>query len=242
MKILVSDYDNTIKRHYNTQNLFKKIDFERDIKSINKFVNEGNKLIISTKKMHQIIKRELELYKIKYNFITSSNGLVTFDNKNNLIFANYLSSNVVQYIKEKCAKFYTGIEELEFFNEEGYSDIIINDKCILVYIRLKSINDLKEIIRDIRLNYPELKLSYDLIKNTIWMHNYSDKKLALEKLINLKKELNQTDLLATIGDSYDDLSLLHQYNGFTIKESEISEFFEDIKTVPNIRTLIKKIK
>ena len=59
--LLISDYDGTIKRFESSPTLLEKIDFNKDIKSINRFIDNGNEFAISTYRKTPSIIEELNL-------------------------------------------------------------------------------------------------------------------------------------------------------------------------------------
>ena len=82
--VLFSDYDGTIKTFDKYANYFEKRTFKKNIDAIDKFLGNGNKFIITTKRNTYSILEELEKYKINYSYLTTYNGRVTLDSKNNI--------------------------------------------------------------------------------------------------------------------------------------------------------------
>ena len=242
MKIIVSDYDDTINRHFYINNLFKIADFKLDIRSINNFIEEGNKFIISTKRNYPSIKYELDRNHIKFSYVTSYDGLVTFDDKENLIYANYMSKDIIDYIKEQINSSYYKGSSIVYYNEEGIvsSD---NSNIILIVVKYNDFNKIFNLLKSINLRFKNISMSYEYGYGKIYIHNTSDKKIGLDRLIENIDELRKLkDIIVTLGDSFDDLPMLNSYNGYTVKNSELASNFDSSKIVPNVRTLIKKIK
>ena len=84
MKLLVSDYDGTIKPYDKNPNFIEKLIFKENIKSINDFM-KNNKFVIATGRNTKSISDETEKYEIKYDYLISYNGRVIVDNNNNVI-------------------------------------------------------------------------------------------------------------------------------------------------------------
>ena len=63
MKMIVSNYDGTIKRYIGKPNLFQNIDLKKDLIEMRKFIENGNIFTITSKRTTQSIKKELETKK-----------------------------------------------------------------------------------------------------------------------------------------------------------------------------------
>ncbi len=76
MKLLVSDYDNTIELHYNyTDNLGI---LKRNIIALNKFMR-NNILCIATGRHFDAINTTLQENKISFSYLCSNNGTELYD-------------------------------------------------------------------------------------------------------------------------------------------------------------------
>ena len=229
--LLVSDYDGTIKKYYNNPNIFEKYDFKKEIKAINKYVNDGNEFAISTFRKTPSIRREIEEYKILYNYLMTYNGLVTLDNKDRIINVTYLDKETVKELISIAKKndFY---DKMTFYNEFGSIDstdniVMIGIRCVIPFSIINVING--------------LNIYYDYNRDTLWLHERTDKVDAIRELSNYLK-LNEHDIY-TIGDSPHDSEMVKNYNGHCIINSELDKLlYIDIPREKNVRSLIKKFK
>lgn len=229
--LLVSDYDGTIKKYYKNPTIFQKLDLKKDIKAINKFVNNGNIFTLSTYRKTPSIKREIEKYKILYNYLTIYNGLVTIDRNDRVINAKYIDNNVVKEII-RIANRKGFIDKVTFYNEYGITDsieniIMIGIKCSMPSIIINALKD--------------MNVFYEYNRETIWIHERSDKIDAVKMLKDyLKIEENE---IYTIGDSEHDSEMIRNYNGHCIMNSDLDQIlYIRIPREKNIRSLIKKLK
>ena len=90
MKLLVSDYDGTIKTYDKNPNFVEKIIFRENIKTINNFIKD-NRFVIATGRNTKSIYDETKKYKILYDYLISYNGRVIVDKNNNIINAEYIN-------------------------------------------------------------------------------------------------------------------------------------------------------
>ena len=229
--LLVSDYDGTIKKYYKDPTIFEKIDLKKEIKAINEFVNNGNIFTISTYRKTPSIKREIEKYKILYNYLTVYNGLVTLDKKDRVINAKYIDNDVVKEIITIATK--KGfIDKVTLYNEYGITDSINN--IIMIGIKCFVTFDIINYIKNINTFY-----NYD--RNSFWIHEQTDKVEAVNMLKDYLK-IKEHEIY-TIGDSEPDSEMVKRYNGHCIIKSDLDEFlYTTIPREKNVRSLIKKIK
>lgn len=226
--LLVSDYDGTIKKFYNKPTIRQKYDFIKEIKAINRFVKNGNDFAISTMRKTPSIKHEIEEFKILYTYLTTFNGMVTFDNKDRIVNAHYFNKDYIKYILDTIDIGSKNI--ISMYNEYGESDIMEN----IVLIGIKTL--IPHIILE---KLSKLKMSYEYNRNTLWLHDDIDKSIAIEDIIKDKQISN----VFTIGDSQQDEKMIRYHNGHCINNSFLdNELDNSIPRVKNVRTLIKRIK
>lgn len=240
MKMIVSDYDGTLKRFTGTPSIREKIDLKKDLKKIDEFISDGNKFVIATKRITSSILNEINKYGINYSYLIAHEGLVNFDMYGNLLYANYLEHNLIKYLRELNSKTNL-IESIEYYN--AYGNKISKDEYVLISVKIKDIKEMVKHLNELKQEMEDLYYSYDFKTNKIWIHNKTDKNLGLSHLLdNIPDNFQKKDII-TIGDSNHDISMIKEYNGFCIMNSDLARYSLDIdKAVPNIRRLIKKVK
>lgn len=225
MKLLVSDYDGTLKSDLKNLSI--------NINAIKKFMN-NNKFMISTGRGYESIKKEIDKYKIPYDYLTCNDGSVIFNNNNELLFSNTVDAfdafEIVEFIKN-----INYISSFETYNQ---------------YKKSKDLNNLIEIFckfynkSDIQILKKYLKEKYQNIDIHTWGKSAFIKN-EFSKSDGIKKLLEITNIPAedviTVGDNKNDLEMLKDYNGYKVLYSYPCLYFKGIKTTREVHTLIKKI-
>ena len=78
VKILVADYDNTF---YTDENQLYK-----NIECIREFQNNGNLFVISTSRSWKSMKKEIDTYKIPFDYLCCNTGGSIFDHDGDLLY------------------------------------------------------------------------------------------------------------------------------------------------------------
>lgn len=196
MKLLVSDYDDTIK-------VMTFLGNERipkgTIKNINDFRNKGNKFMIATARTYKSIMYEVEYYSIPYDYISCLNGADIYD-KDGLIY----SKDMIELNIEKLKKIYSCIYKIEQFKEK--------DKTLYYYVYIKLLESSKRIIESLK--------SVNVCINSYFFHKLnivspmSDKVDSIRFIQDLL-EINDNDVI-TVGDGINDASMIENYYSYGI--------------------------
>ena len=230
MKILISDYDGTINRFSDNVYLSDLISLKRDVLAIKRFINKGNLFVISTGRSFVSMYNEINKFKLKYNYLTVNNGLVTFDYKNNIVDATYLNKEFIRLINDLDGI----ISKIQLLNEYG-----INSKNNIVRIKF-IVNDIKLFYNEIEkhLKYYNLCMYSNLRDFTI--QSNTDKTDGINKLVEKIDMPGETKII-TVGNSINDADMIKSFDGYYMfDESEFINYF-DKKVVKNIRELVKKL-
>ncbi len=238
MKMIVSDYDNTIKRFYSKPNIIQKIDLKKDLRYIKNFIEEGNLFTISSKRTMPSIREEIEKYKVPYSYVTAHGGLVTFDNNDKLVYAEYLEKAMLKAIEELSQKTNL-LENIDAYDVNGKRQDDLKDELISVGLTVRDVRDTITYFKSLNIDLSKYHLSHG--KFGFWISNVMNKKIGIDLL--LENMDNKPSEIITVGDSFHDIEMIYEYNGWCIKNSELDLYNSDsINRTPNIRTLIKKVK
>ena len=238
MKMIVSDYDGTIKRFRHEPNIIQRIDLNQDLRHIKKFIEEGNIFNVSSQRPIVSIKKELEKNKVPYNYVTAYGGLVTFDKDDKLIYAEYLNKEILKGIEE-LSKSTDLLQSIITCDEYGNRKKDLKDKLILIGLSVRNIRDTMDFFRSLNIDLNGYHFSFD--NHGFWINNIINKNIGINLL--LKQIKKQPDEIITVGDSFHDIEMVGEHNGWCIKNSELDIFGVDtIKRISNIRSLIKTIK
>ena len=226
MKLLVSDYDDTIK----IMNFFGKTYIPKEtINKINEFRNNGNIFMIATARTYNSIMYEIKDYNIPYDYISCLNGADIYD-KNGLIY----SKDMVELNIEKLKKIYTCIYKIEQFKEK--------DKTLYYHIYIKLLESSKRIIE--YLKSVNVYINSYFFKKINVISPISDKVDSI-KYIQELLNINDCDVI-TVGDGSNDLTMIEKYYSFGVnklfsnnevlkkcnkKVKSLNDTFEHIKNI-----------
>ena len=235
MKLLVSDYDYTIKPYEKNPNILEKNIFKKNIEAINRFQEKGNKFVIATGRNTSSIREETKKFGINYDYLISYNGRVIVDKDDNLIYANYIDDELLQSLYNSGR-----IQDYILFDE--YESTERKDNLIYIKVKLNTYKNVKELINFLKMKYPNIKINYTYLLNMLLIRNDFNKCLGIEKLLELEKlEVDRNDIY-TVGDETNDIEMINEFNGTRMLVSNPSLIFTTSTTTPTVKALIKRIE
>ena len=203
MKILASDFDNTIFYEDNPDINGK------NIEAIRKFVSYGNIFCIITGRNFTSLKQYLTKYNIPYSYLVCEDGAKIFNNMDYCISTTYLSRNEIMTIEEVLKN-----EKCDYYLDDGYNKTEFLDDCVKVVVRCA---DKKEQQRIVKCVKEKINVHiYASRSHVNIIHKSVNKRHALKTLMNLE-ELDY-HLLHVIGDNDNDYEMLKEFDGAVIKE------------------------
>lgn len=230
MMILASDYDGTLK--------INNVISDSDRQAIEQFRSLGNKFGIVTGRSIGMIRNELKVMQLNYDFIIGGNGAVIADENGQVIRQNNIeledAMQLINYVchdKNNMIGVSNGVEfgniqdgciieehntndliETEMVN--GY-DIICSNKINSFYFKAETLYKTKQM-------YEACK---EMLKGRVNFHFNNgiidatasdiDKKTGVLKL----KELFDGDI-HVIGDGYNDLPMIEYFGGYTLTHAD----------------------
>ena len=232
MKVLASDYDGTLR--------ISEFVAEEDKEAIVKFRKAGNMFGIVTGRSIESLKKEIEVNQFEYDFIITNNGGVIYDCDGTLLECCYMDFNtaldIITYIKTlNCVSYVIndGFHRYKFDIDENqvdhkYGNVAkSNEKEEVVLDRGKiaqlviSLNDdvlAKEIAYYINTNFSSEAIAYvnlhcvDIVPAGV---SKAEALLYMEAHLGLEHE----DIYS-VGDSYNDLPMLLQFQGMTLSHAQ----------------------
>ena len=203
MKILASDFDNTI--YYLDDPEKNKKNFE----AIRNFVAYGNIFCIITGRNYTDLKQLLSKHNIPYSYLVCEDGAKIFNNMDYCIDTTYLEKKEIEKIEEILKN-----EGCDYFLDDGYNPTQFLDDCVKVVVNC---NDKEEKERIVKLVKEQLDVHiYASRFHVNIIHKTVNKKHALKTLMNI--EQLDYNLLHVIGDNDNDYEMLKEFKGAVIKK------------------------
>jgi len=212
-KILVSDYDQTF--------YISDEDIEKNIIAVNEFRKRGNIFVIATGRSYFDFKSQVNLYCLKYDYVILNHGTTILDNKDNIISNFSIKNEIIESLKNDLdiEKSVDGFccSRLESRVDFDYKDLT------KINIKYDSENETKYIYNLIKEKYSNsVELYYVNNKILEIISNKINKSKAISLLLN---KLNMVkDNVYTIGDGYNDIEMIKDFNGYAMKNA-----VEDLK-------------
>lgn len=226
MKLLASDYDKTFRTNVKTLKL--------NIASINRFRQNGNKFAIVTGRSFVSIKKEIEKYNIKYDYLVCNNGLIIFDNNDNIINYSILNQENLMTIYNEILYANNVIDNSLY----GFYTSTYNLENILeVYVKFRKVKFAKKFKKYIEKRKPKL-FCYIENKNLFISNNIT--KADAVRVIQDIENINLEDVY-TIGDYKNDINMLEQFNGYKMLCSHPKLLLKKVPMIRGVSYLVDKI-
>lgn len=208
-KVLVVDYDRTLYTNHN--------DMINNIKAIDEFRSKGNIFIIATGRTYTSLKNEIDKYGINYDYLILNHGALVIKKDNTPLFHYKLNRNdlldVNDYLNELNPKdiFYSYyLEDTRDINNPDISKVTVTLKS--------NLNNFKNTIADVVKKYNKKFNIYFTQKYEIEIISKDTNKSQALNLLMKKANFNKENIY-TIGDSYTDIEMIHDYNGACMENS-----------------------
>ena len=202
MKIIVSDFDNT----------FYTAEYEKNIQLIKSFIEQGNKFIIATGRPIYLLKPDIEDYNLDCSYIVCNDGGVIFDSEGKKIFEENIDKEVAKEVYELLSKD-DNFEEVFIDTALNFSKDI-NDTFNAILALPKDKKIAQKQIDELMEKYPSIQ-GYFCHRWLNILNKNSSKGNAIKMLMNMNNW--SYDDVITIGDNYNDISMLENFNSFIIK-------------------------
>ena len=222
MKLLVTDYDNTLELHYDfTDNISI---LKRNIKAINKFM-KNNLVCIATGRHFDAIYKTLIENNIKFNYLCANNGAELYDSSYNLLYC--------LPIKKQDLAILMKLGDKVFFRNPCNSKLI--SSANLYFDNLKDFEQTKEYL-DNNLTESFVEYKYPKIK----VINKKCNKLDIIKIIQDLEKIDDKSIY-TIGDDVNDIKMIDRYNGYSLIKAKEETKKVASKLYEELNQLIKEL-
>lgn len=203
MKILCSDFDNTL---YFKDDILKT---SKNIEYVRKFIAQGNIFCIITGRSYMEIKPDLTRLNIPYTYLVCADGAMILDSTDYCLLKINLEKEIVE-------KAFNILKENEYdpYLEDGYNITTNPNDCIKVASLYATTKE--DGIRVAELIAKELDVYTYASRRHINVNNsLNDKKQALLRLAEVAK-LNPKDFYV-IGDDVNDYEMLESFNAAIVE-------------------------
>ena len=203
MKILASDFDNTIYfldgREQNKKNA----------EAIRRFIAAGNIFCIITGRGYIDLKHYLTEYQIPYSYLICEDGAKIFNNMDYCLDTILLDpkdiERITKYLKEK---------EYDYYLEDGYNETEYYNDCVKIVVNCTDEKEKEQLVNTLK-EKEDIHIYASRFHVNI-IHKSVNKERALKKLFNI--EQLDYNLLRVIGDNDNDYEMLKTFDGAVIKE------------------------
>ena len=215
---------------------------KENVKEVKAFRKKGNIFMIATGNNYENFIKTVNKYHIEYDYLILDDGGLIIDNKNNVIYTNFINSTVVKeissMIEEECGN-------IAIFNQwKETEEIKPKNKITKISTQIKDVKKAKRFAKKLNSLYKDYIHAYTMIFDDMniveVVSNKIDKKEAIQKISNIEKVKNSN--VYVVGDGYNDLNMIKHFNGYCMKNS-VSELLNACKNhVPSVSNLIESIE
>jgi HAD superfamily hydrolase (TIGR01484 family) len=203
MKILASDFDETIYYLDNPEKNKKNID------AIKRFVSQGNIFCIITGRNYTDLKKLLIENDIPYSYLICEDGAKIFNNMDYCLETVLLNEKEIKQIIPIIEEY-----KWDYYLDDGYNHTNNYNDCVKIVINCSNEEEKNEIVKIIKskvnIHIYASRTHINIIQKSV------NKENALKKLFNIEKL--DYNILYVVGDNYNDYEMLKRFNGAVIKK------------------------
>ena len=251
MKLLASDYDQTLK-------IDNQIDQEtKDL--ISQFRKAGNLFAIVTGRTLRTIYDELIEFDIEFDFVIASNGAMIVDNKKNILYEKYIdkaiAEQLINFAQENYFPYFICSNGNQIYGKFDLDDPrsiahkkrhinniitkeqLLEGNMISMVVRGHDMEHLNKLKKLIDLNFDEYVSSY---KN-LWVLDVMAKNVS--KANGIKEALKHfnADEVYVIGDDFNDIPMIEPFNGYCVENDLTEVKAVAINQYKDVKSLIKDL-
>lgn len=229
LNLLATDYDGTYRM---SPNIIEELN--NNNLAVQKFVQKGNIFMIVTGRVFDSIYKEFVEFNLHANYISCAEANVLFNKNFELLYYNSISKEDILRIKD----YYKLLDEM--VGKDPYGNVS-NDNIVEYHIRYKDKKSKDIFVKNLR--HGKLFVFYHDSDDPLSAHLFdkrNDKVKAIQTVAML--EHIPQDRIYTIGDGYNDLSMIKKFNGFAIRNSKDAVKYESLGTYETVSDLIEDME
>ena len=226
MKIAITDYDGTLK------DIKSGVVPQFNVEAIQKWRKSGNKFGIATGRNISMLDFELKNYDITLDFVVCVNGAVVLDKERNILHSVRIPTSIVKEFTKLpivtdadnqiivfCERSVFSIRPysempIELVPKISFEELLQRDDVVQFGIKFKTAEESLKMKEDLPKIFPMLGGNPNRNYLDINMSGVN-KKYGISQLL---KMMNWQDYpLFVIGDDSNDLPMIKEYNGYTVK-------------------------
>lgn len=233
-KLLVSDFDGTF--YINDR------DFRNNKESVKKFKEKNNLFVIATGNNYEHFLNVVKKNNIMYDYLILDQGSVISNSDDKIIHSCCIENSVAKSIYQDLKNIDTS-NILQIYNPFRVCNDLNENQITKISIRLKDLSLAKEIAEKINFKYKEWINAYVMIFDDINIveiaSNVIDKEKAIRKISEIEGIADEN--IYTIGNGYNDISMVERFNGYCMKNSVQELLNKCNNQVESVSELIEKI-
>lgn len=200
--LIVSDYDGTIKKDENIEEL------KKNLKILRSFLTDNINIMVSTGRLYKSIRSEVDKFGIPFNYMSCANGNILFDENFQIVFNTNINPKIINDLQP----YYSQILEIEPLDEYG---IITPSNPTEYLIHLVEEQEVRKQIVKLLLSSPDVDYCTDG-SNRYAIHIFAlSNKIKTIEIVREKLNLSQSEIY-TIGDGTNDKEMIKKYNGLIV--------------------------
>ena len=164
--------------------------------------------------------------------------MVLFDDKDNVIYKKHIDNEVLLEINSIIN--YNLINSVGYYNSYRKTDLTLNNSIIKVRFGLNILLGYPKLYQYIESKYTDLKISNYYIYASL--KKKFDKGKGLEVLADKLSSVVLRENIITVGNSFNDFSMLKSFDGYRMLFSNPFLFGSDLETTKEVHTLVRKLE
>lgn len=229
-KMIVSDYDGTYKK--NTLPLNSEI-LENN-EAVRRFIDDDNIFMFATGRVFSSFYKEYLKNNLLSSFISCANGNVIFNQNFDLISCKTIKKSFLELLKN----YYKLIESIK--TKDAYGEVDMNS-MVEIEMVYKDLIAKKTLLEYLHNN--SIYSYYHDNANPLMIHIFNndfDKVDSIYKVSDMCK-INKKNIY-TIGDGYNDLKMINEFNGYSMKLSNPDLIKASLGSVDTVKEFIINVQ
>lgn len=231
-KLVVSDYDGTF--------FLDEDGIKKNIEKVNEFREKDNLFAIATGNNLRRFKEVIQQYGITYDYLILDQGACIFDNQGNMLKACFLDYDSTKKIMHEIEQVH---KQYKLCNPYTEAESLEGKDITKIGINFTDLQEAIDFTNRINQKFGKYVNAYTMIFSDIniveIISSETDKNEAIKYVI--EKEGISKNNVYTIGDGYNDISMIQNFNGYCM-ENSVDELLKRCpERVGSVSELLEKV-